>query len=177
MPSNYLETSERDAKEMAKTLKQIRGLLESDKLRSVYEGDATELLDKVKKVLENFNSARESLASLEEDTIIKTDPSFNNQRNQFIRRIEKAKIDFEYDIVPALEKVTRQVVENSKQNPSAQVDTSKLPPPSPAENWTTQKVLDKASQLVDQAAKAGAILTKAYTLAKALGFVLGIPIP
>jgi hypothetical protein len=175
--SDYLESSLSDAEEIAKTLQQVDALLGSDKLDQLYKGDAAELRKNVRKMLVNIKTDLEALGNLEKDDPFKTDPTLANQRYKLIKNIETAKIDFEFEIVPALEKLTRQVVETSKQNPPQQVNEETLPPPPPGEKWTVQKVLDTASQFVEQAARAGAIFTKAYTLAKALGLVLGIPIP
>jgi hypothetical protein len=175
--SNYQETSEHEAEEIAKTLRQVDTLLASEKLSDVYESDVQKLRGNVRKMLLNISTHIQTLSALEDDVIFKTDPSFANQRHRLINLIETAKIDFEFDIVPALEKLTKQVIANSKQEPPTQVDESKLPPPPAGESWTVQKVLDTAGQFVDQAAHAGTILTKAYTLAKALGLVLGIPVP
>jgi hypothetical protein len=175
--SDYLETSQSDAEEMSKTLQQVDTLLASEKLEQFYKGDATELRKNVRKMLVNIRTDLEALGNLEKDDPFKTDPTLANQRYRLIKNIETAKIDFEFEIVPALEKLTKQIVEDSQQNPPEQVDEETLPPPPPGEKWTVQKVLDTASQFIDQAASAGAILTKAYTLAKALGLVLGIPIP
>lgn len=177
MASDYLESSLSDAEEIAKTLQQVDALLGSDKLDQLYKGDAAELRKNVRKMLVNIKTDLEALGNLEKDDPFKTDPTLANQRYKLIKNIETAKIDFEFEIVPALEKLTRQVVETSKQNPPQQVNEETLPPPPPGEKWTVQKVLDTASQFVEQAARAGAIFTKAYTLAKALGLVLGIPIP
>jgi hypothetical protein len=174
--SDYLESSQNDAEEIAKTLQQVDMLLGSEKLNQLYEG-AAELRKNVRKMLVNIRTALEALGNLEKEDPFKTDPSLANQRYKLIKNIETAKIDFDFEIVPTLEKLTRQVVENSKQNPPEQVDEQTLPPPPPGERWTVQKVLDTASQFVEQAARAGAIFTKAYTLAKALGLVLGVPIP
>jgi hypothetical protein len=175
--SDYLESSLSDAEEIAKTLQQVDALLGSDKLDQLYKGDAAELRKNVRKMLVNIKTDLEALGNLEKDDPFKTDPTLANQRYKLIKNIETAKIDFEFEIVPALEKLTRQVVETSKQNPPQQVNEETLPPPPPGEKWTVQKVLDTASQFIEQAARAGAIFTKAYTLAKALGLVLGIPIP
>ncbi|GAB4451401.1 MAG: hypothetical protein OHK0041_14180 [Anaerolineales bacterium] len=177
MASDYVESSLGDAEEIAKTLQQVDALLGSDKLNQLYQGDAAELRKNVRKMLVNIKTDLEALSNLEKDDPFKTDPTLANQRYKLIKNIETAKIDFEFEIVPALEKLTRQVVETSKQNPPEQVNEETLPPPPPGEKWTVQKVLDTASQFVEQAARAGAIFTKAYTLAKALGLVLGIPIP
>lgn len=177
MASDYLESSLHDAEEIAKTLQQVDALLGSDKLNQLYQGDAAELRKNARKMLVNIRTDLETLDNLEKADPFKTDPSLANQRYKLIEKIETTKIDFEFEIVPALEKLTRQVVENSKQNPPEQVNEETLPPPPPGEKWTVQKVLDTASQFVEQAARAGAIFTKAYTLAKALGLVLGIPIP
>ncbi len=176
MASDYLESSQSDAEEIAKTLQQVDVLLGNEKLNQLYEG-AAELRKNVRKMLVNIKTNLEALGNLEKEDPFKTDPTLANQRYKLIKQIETTKIDFEFDIVPALEKLTRQVVEKSKQNPPEQVDEKALPPPPPGERWTVQKVLDSASQFVEQAARAGAIFTKAYTLAKALGLVLGIPIP
>lgn len=178
MTTDYSRALVREAREIAKTLEQVQTLLEeSIKLNNSYREHLQELLDKGEDVLENINSARESLTSLEEDTVIKTDPSFVNLRHQFTRRIEKSKRQFERDIVGPLEKLTQQAVENSKQNPPEKVDESKLMPHPSGEPWTVPKMLDRASQLVDQAAKAGAIAAKAFALAQALGLVFGIRFP
>jgi hypothetical protein len=177
MSNNYLETSQRDAEEMSKTLQHVDNLLASDKLDQLYEGDAAELRRKVKTMLMSVNTRLHELSDLEEKDVFKTNPVFATQRHQLIEGIESAKIDFEFDIVPALEKLTKKVVQNSKENPPEQVDEKALPPPPPGERWTVQKVLDTAAQFVEQAARAGTIVTKAYTLAKALGLVLGIPVP
>jgi F0F1-type ATP synthase membrane subunit b/b' len=178
MTTEYSRALVREAKEIAGTLEQLQALLEeSVKLNNNYKVNLQDLLDKGEEVLENINSARESLASLEEDNVIKSDPSFVNLRHQFTRRIEKAKREFERDIVRPLENLTRQVVENSKQNPPEKVDENNLMPHPSGERWTVQKMLDMASQFVDQAAKAGAIATKAFALARALGLVFGIPFP
>ncbi len=170
MASDYLNSSQAEAKDIAKTLRQVDLLLASNKLRDVYQSDATELRRKVKTMLADINTSLNDLSDLEAKHIFKTNPVFATQRHQLIERIETAKIDFEFDIVPALESLTRQVVENSKQNPSMLVKN-------PNESWTAQKILDQAGQFVDQAARAGTILIKAYGLAQALGLVLGIPLP
>lgn len=175
--SEYVESSQGDAEEIAKTLQQVDTLLASEKLHQLYQGDAAELRKNVRKMLVSIRTDLEALDNLEKEDPFKTDPTLANQRYKLIKNIESAKVDFEFEIVPALEKLTRQVVETSKQNPPAQVDEQALPPPPAGEKWTVQKVLDTASQFVEQAARAGAIFTKAYTLAKALGLVLGIPIP
>lgn len=175
--SDYLESSQRDAEEITKTLQQVDTLLASEKLHQLYQGDAAELRKNVRKMLVNVKTDLEALGNLEKDDPFKTDPTLANQRYKLIKNIETAKIDFEFEIIPALEKLTKQIVETSKQNPPAQVDEKALPPPPAGEKWTVQKVLDTASQFVEQAARAGAIFTKAYTLAKALGLILGIPVP
>jgi hypothetical protein len=180
MASDYLEDYRRDAKEIVKThgqVKEVIKLLESDKVSSSYEDKAEELLNKVEKALVKINSAIQSLVSLEEDSIIKTDATFVNLRTQLIGGVERAKGEFAREIVPELEKLTKQIIESSKQNLPEQVNESVLPPPPSGEHWTVQKVLDTASQLVDQATKAGTIIMKAYPLAKALGLLLGLPIP
>jgi len=172
-----MESSQDEAREIAKTLQQIDLLLASNKLGEVHPSDVSKLRGSVKKLYVSISTDLKTLSSLEEDVLFKTDPSFATQRHQLIKSIETAKIDFEFDIVPALEKLTKQVIEESKQNPPTQVDEKELPPSPHGERWTVQKVLDTASQFVEQAARTGTIITKAYTLAKALGLVLGIPIP
>lgn len=177
MSDDYLDNTQREAEEIAKTLRQVYELLGNDKLNAVYKGDATELRSKMRDLLGNINTNINELAKLDSADVFDDDPTLARRKHILIEGIETAKIDFEFEIVPALEKLTKQVIENSKQDPPAKVDDSTLPPSPSGEKWTIQKVLDTAGNFVDQAARAGSIITKAYTLAKALGLIMGIPIP
>lgn len=176
MAEDYTETSRNEAERIAATLKQLDVILASDKMSALNVGDVTELRRSVRKMLIGFNTDLEGLANIERDDIFKTNPVFATQRHQLIKNIETAKIDFEFDIVPTLEKLTKQVVQHFKRNPPATVDESALPPAPPGTRWTVQKVLDAAEQFVDQAIKAVGVASKAYPLVKALGLLVGIPL-
>ena len=176
MTETYMQASRSEAEEIAATLKQLDVLLASDKLGTIYAADATELRRSVRKMLATVNTDVEALANIERNDIFKHDPTLAQHRYQLIKDIETTKIDFEFDIVPALERLTKEVVEQAKQNP-ASVDESTLPPTPSGERWTVEKVLSKAEQFSDQATKAVRFVPKAYTFAKALGLVLGIPVP
>jgi len=129
--SDYLETSQSDAQEISKTLQLVDTLLASEKLSQLYEGDATELRKNVRKILVNIRTDIENLGELEKSDTFKTDPTLANRRYQLMKNVETAKIDFEFDIFPALEKLTKQVVEKSQQNPPLQVEEDALPPSPP----------------------------------------------
>ncbi len=177
MASGYLEHSQQEAQEIAHALQQIDTLLGSEKLGQVYQGDILEIRRKVRTLLGNIRTDLAALAEVEASDLFKSDPTQANRRYLLIKNIESAKIEFEFDVLPALEKITRQAVENSKINPPQQIDESALPPLPTGEKWSVQKVLDVAEQLVEQAGRAGAIVAKAYPLVKALGLIVGIPIP
>lgn len=174
---DYLESTAQEAQEIADTLKQLDTLLASEKLAVLSADDVNNLRRDVRKMLISMSADVESLASLERETVIKTDPSFVSLRHQLIKSVETAKVDFEFNIVPVLQKLTSQAVQQVKENPPETVDESTLPPPPPDEKWTVDKVIDTAEGFVDQASKATGVITKAYTLVKALGMIVGIPIP
>jgi len=176
MSDRYIEGVDGDADKFADVLRHLDSILASDKLQESYEQDATELRRDVKKMLINVNTDVSNLKEIESSDVFKTDPTLANRRYTLIKSVESAKVDFEFDILPKFEKLTIVVVQAVKRNPPASVDENKLPP-LPGEQWTVDKVLNTTDQLLDQAKKAGGMLAKAYSLAKAVGLLIGIPLP
>src|SRR5262245_54384196 len=177
MSEEYTESISGDAYMFSDLLKHLDSILASDKLQESQEELAPELRRDVKKMLVNVNTDVANLKEIESSDVFKTDPTLANRRYILIKSIESAKVDFEFDILPKFEKLTKAVVQTAKQNPLASVDESKLPPPPPGEQWTVDKVLDTTDKLIDQAKQAGGMLAKAYSLAKAVGLLIGIPLP
>lgn len=177
MPEDYKEASRKEAEQIAKTLTQLGKLLESDRLITVYASDASELRAKVSDLLARFRTNLEYLAEVDRADIFKTDPALAPRRYVLIGNIEAAKIAFESEVVPALDRLTSQVVEQARAHPPASLDVSALPPAPSGERWTVQRVVEAAEHLVEQGTKAVQVATKAYVLVKALGLLVGIPVP
>ena len=175
MVVELLDKGQQEAQQLSGTLKDLDRLLE--KVSASYPDDISNLRRTVKKMLVGVNTDVELLANLEKEDIFKTNPVFATQRYQVIKNMEEIQIDFEFEILPALEKITRRTVEQTKQNPPAALDESTLPAPPKGETWTVKKVIETAEGFLDQANKSVGVLTKAYGLVKALGLVVGIPIP
>ena len=177
MADDYKDASRKEAEQIKKTLIQLDGLLKSDKLSTVYASDASELRERVSELLKTFRQSLENLAQVDRDDVFKTDPTLAGRRFTLIGHIESAKVEFETEVVPALAQLTDQVVEQAKASPPPKLDVSALPPPPSGEKWTVPKVVAAAEQLVEQGTKAAKVAGKAYALVKALGLLVGIPIP
>jgi hypothetical protein len=177
MADDYKDASRKEAEQIKKTLIQLDALLKSDKLATMYASDASDLRAKVADLLEKFRTSLENLAQVDRDDVFKTDPTLAQRRFILIRNIESAKVEFETEAVPALAQLTDQVVEQAKVSPPAELDVSALPTPPSGEQWTVPRVVAAAERLVEQGTKAAKVAGKAYALVKALGLLVGIPIP
>ncbi|MDR7521521.1 MAG: hypothetical protein QN168_03555 [Armatimonadota bacterium] len=177
MPQDYQQASRKEADQILKTLVQLDTLLASDRLNRVYASDVSDLRARVADVLERFRTNLENLAEVDRADVFKTDPTLATRRYVLIGNIEASKVVFETEIVPALDRLTSQVVEQARTHPPATLDTSALPPPPSGDRWTVQRVVETAEHLVEQGAKAVQVATRAYALVKALGLLIGIPVP
>ena len=177
MPTDYKEASRKEAEQIRKTLTQLDALLETNRLTTVYASDATELRAQVSDLLENFRTSLESLARVDREDVFGTDPTFAQQRFKLIQRLEGAKITYDSQVLPSLARLTSQIVEQAKAAPPGTLDVSALPPPASGERWTVERVVTAAERLVEQGSKAVGAATKGYALVKALGLLVGIPIP
>lgn len=177
MPTDYKEASRKEAEQIAKTLKQLDTLLETDRLDTVYATDASELRAKVSELLRSFNTSLQNLAEVDRADVFKTDPTLAGRRYVLIGDLEAAKIVFDSEVLPALARLTSRIVEQAKADPPATLDVSALPPAPSGERWTVQRVVDAAERLIEQGTKAVGAATKGYALVKALGLLVGIPIP
>jgi hypothetical protein len=166
-----------EADEINRALRQVYGLLGNDARIGSHKQEAEELRVKIDGMLKTINTNIQELADIEEKDFYGTDPTFAGRRRRLITDTEGIKTDFEIYVFPELEKLTKQLIEETKANPAAQVNEGVLELNPAGERWTVQKVLDSAGQFVDQAARAGEIAAKGYALAKALGLVFGIVIP
>lgn len=177
MPTDYKEASRKEAEQIARTLEQLDNLLDSGRLDTVYATDVSGLRAKVSELLKSFNTNLQNLAEVDRADVFKTDPTLAGRRYFLIGEIEGAKIMFDSDVLPALTRLTRRIVEQAKAAPPTELDVSALPPPSSGERWTVQRVVDAAERLMEQGTKAVEAATKGYALVKALGLLVGIPIP
>ncbi|MDR7484382.1 MAG: hypothetical protein QN187_03550 [Armatimonadota bacterium] len=177
MPGDYQEASRKEAEQIRRTLAQLDKLLESDTLHTVYATDASDLRTRVVDVLKRFQTNLTHLGEVDRADIFKTNPIHAETRYRLIENIVAAQIEFETEVVPALNRLTSQVVAHARAHPPASLDVSRLPPPPSGEPWTVQRVVDAAERLVEQGTKAVQVATKAYALVKALGLLIGIPVP
>jgi hypothetical protein len=176
MEEPYGNKAQLEAEKIADSLKQLDNLLNSENLVKIYAGDLNELRRNIRRLLISLNADLESLKSIEKDDIFRTNPIYATQRYQLIRTIETTKVDFEFDIFPTLQKLTKEALEGAKQNPSS-LDIRSLDSTASVERWTSQKVIETAQQFIDKAGKVVGIATRAYTLVRALGLLSGNPIP
>jgi hypothetical protein len=177
MPTDYKEASRKEAEQIARTLKQLDTLLDSGRLDTVYATDAGDLRAKVSELLKSFKTNLQNLSEVDRADVFRTDPTLAGRRYLLIGELESAKIVFDSDVLPALTRLTSRIVEQAKAAPPAELDVSALPPPPSGERWTVQRVVDAAERLMEQGAKAVEAATKGYALVKALGLLVGIPIP
>jgi hypothetical protein len=139
--------------------------------------DINNLRRSVKQMLTSVEVDTENFRQVSEADFFDVDPSLALRKRKLIESIKTAEIEFQFEILPKIQKLAHQTVENARQNPPAQIDESKLPPPPPGESWTADKVIGTAEKLIDTATKAGGLFTKAYVFAKAIGLAVGVPIP
>jgi hypothetical protein len=159
-------------------LKQLDSLLtNNNNLTRIYADDLNELRKNVRKLLIDFNTNIQQLKNIEQEDAFKTNPIYATQRFQIIRNIETAKVDLEFDLAPVVEKITKQLIQLAKQNPSNSLDVNSLPPLETGDKWTVEKVINISEQFVDKATKAVGIVSKFYPLVKALGLIAGVSIP
>jgi hypothetical protein len=177
MAEDFKATSRREAEQIATTLTQLDMLLASEKLTDLYASDAGELRTRVSDLLAKFRTNLENLAEVDRADVFQTDPTLANRRFVLIGNIEAAKISFETEAVPALDRLLSRAIEHAKASPPVTLDVSALPQTQPEERWTVEKVVDAAERLVDQGTKAAGVATKGYALVKALGLLVGIPVP
>jgi hypothetical protein len=166
MGDSYIEEERTGSQKIAESLKQLHNLLESEKLARIYHGDIAELRRNVRRLLIGFNADLESLKRVESDDVFKTNPIFATQRHQLIRNIEIAKVDFEFDVLPKIETLTKDALQEAKRNPSS-LDATSL---------GNISAIDRAERSVEMTAKIVVMATKASTLVKALELLSGIPI-
>ncbi len=176
MADAELEAAANETRQIAGTLQELDNILGTDKLRSLSTESVAELRRSVRNMLISIRTDLTALEAIKRDDIYGTNPVFAGQKHVLIQRIETTKVDFEFDVVPAVEKLTKQMIEQVKQTPAALVDTSTAPSLPQDENWTVEKVVDRAEEYVDQASRAMSAARKLYTLVKALGLLIGISV-
>jgi hypothetical protein len=177
MPTDYREASRKEAEQIRKTLTELDALLASDRLTTVYASDASELRAQVSDLLKEFRTNLVFLEEVDRADVFGGDPIQAQRRFTLIRNLEGAKIVYDSQVLPALARLTSQIVEQAKAAPPGTLDVSALPPPESGERWTVERVVAAAERLVEQGSKAVGAATKGYALVKALGLLVGIPIP
>jgi len=130
MAEGYIESSkEKDATQLADTLKQIDSLLQSNNIPETYQKEVLDLRKDVRKLLVDINTSLEMLSNIEKEDILKTDPTFATQKFKIIRTIEDTKVNFEFDVLPKMKKITEELIVETKENPPESLDYEALPPP------------------------------------------------
>jgi len=173
MPEEYLDAGRDDADHIKDTLGQLDELLKSPNLAAGYADEVVALRRKVSEILAELRTDLAALAEAERDDVLRVDPTLATRRFQLIRRIETAKIAYEFDVLPALEKLTKEILQQTKQSVPG---STEVPTPS-GERWTVQKVVAAAEQFISTASTAVGTVAKGYALVKALGLLVGVPLP
>ena len=176
MSETYTGARRADAREIACTLRDLDTVLQSPALGDRVDG-ITALRRQVLEVLTEINTDLESIDRINEADTFGTDPTLANQRIQLIRRVERAKIAYEFDIYPALAGLTSKVLDQRKASPDQDEVVTSLTPERPGEPWTVRKVVGAAEQIISSASKAAGILAKGYPLVRALGLLVGVALP
>lgn len=177
MAEDYAASTAKEAEKFREALNSLDLVLASDLLPESETVNVSDLRRKVKEALVNLRTDVESLRDVKSKNFYGTDPTLSLQERQLVRSIESQKVGFEFEIVPAFRKLARETVEKAKENPPPVPDKGSLPAPPPGEEWTAERVVDTAEKFINQAEKAGGVIAKAYTFAKALGLLVGIPLP
>ena len=172
MADGYIASSREEAEQIAETLKQLDAILAGEGAAALEAGDLSGLRRDVRKMLVGVRTDLEALAAIDREDVFKTNPVFATQRHQLIQKIESAKIDFEFDILPAITRLTEAAAAKVAGAPAGPIDPKKLPPPEGGP-WTVEKVLKTAERFTDQAAKAVGVAAKGVKLVKALGLLTG----
>jgi hypothetical protein len=166
--------SDSTAKDLADALTQLDEILRSHAYDDLEVADVTALRARVRRSLVSIRTDLGALAQLDADDVFKTNPVFATQKYQLITNIEQTKIDFEFEIAPALHKLACASLERARMDPTADLDTEVLSARSYGDGWTVDQVLDSAQKLVDTSTKAVGIISKAGALISALGLLAGV---
>ena len=177
MSERYIEDARQEATELAAALTELDNLLSNEKVAADVPADVTPLRKNIKKMLVDLKTSIEAMSGVETADYFGTDPTFAQQRIQLMNRIEQAKIDFEFDILPVLKKTITVMAAKAKAAENPQVNAQALPEPDAGSKWTVSGVIEKAESFIANAEKSVGIATKAYAMVKALGMLAGIALP
>jgi hypothetical protein len=166
--------SDSTAKDLADALSQVDEILRSHAYDDLEAADVTALRARVRRSLVSIRTDVEALSRLDADDVFRTNPVYATQRYQLITNIEQTKLDFEFDIAPALHKLACAGLERARLDPAADLDSEVLSARSSADGWTLDQVLDSAEKFVDSSTKAVGVISKASALISALGLLAAV---
>jgi hypothetical protein len=136
----------------------------------------TALQKQVAKILTLLNTNQKLLAGINATDKFGTDPSLALQRARLTEEIEGAMVDYRFDVLPALSRLTTDVLDKAKATGSDDEIVASLNATS-SEHWTFAKVVDIAQGLIASASTAVGVVAKGYPLVRALALFAGVHLP
>ena len=164
MAVEYSGASREAAQEIADALTRLDDVLAAGTFDATAADDLAALRARVRRELVSVRTDLQALGQIDADDVFKTNPVFATQRYQIITSIEQTRIDFEFEVVPALQKFARQNVDRAKQHSSSER----------ADGWTPRAVLESAERLVDDSTRAVSVVSKATALIRAFMLLAGL---
>ena len=169
------DTPQTDAGRIAATLRALSDVLGNSTL-GAKTGDVTALQRRVTEVLTVLNTNDHLIAGINAADTFGTDPSLALQRARLTREIEAAKIDYQFEILPKLVRLTTDVLEQAKETgPDDQIVAALNE--TTHEHWTFARVVDSAQRLIGSASTAVGLAANGYPLVRALALLAGIHLP
>jgi hypothetical protein len=153
------------AQDLADALAQLDELLASQAYDDVQAADVAALRARVRRGLVSMRTDLEALSRLDADDVFRTNPVFATQRYQLITSLEQTKLDFEFDLAPALEKLASASIEQARRRPPVYTDGTGL---------NLEQILDSAERFVDASTRAVGVVSKAGALISALSLLAGL---